>query len=435
MSRLDRRMRSLRVAPEEARLLWARHLPYVHLGLRNLAQRKVRSLLTMLGMIFGVAAVVAMLAIGAGAREQVMSVIEQLGVRNLIVEADEPGTIEQYQRLRQTSPGLSFQDYRVMRANLPSLVSSSARKRVVPGRVVPRPERETPIVFGVSASFRRLTGLRVMAGRFFEEAEGERAAPVCVLGDGARGSLFGDRDPVGESVRFDEQWFRVIGVVAPEASRPHDVAGLPAVDRDNLVYVPLSAAMLRLSESQAFLHDEIDAVYLELPSAEEAVRAAPLVRGILNATHRATADFRLIVPSELLAQQRRTQWVFEAVTVAIAAVSLLVGGIGIMNIMLASVLERTREVGIRRAVGATRGDIVRQFLIEAVLIALLGGAIGVVGGIAAARLIALVAGWSTVVTPVSILLAFLVSVGVGLASGLYPALAAARLDPVQAIRS
>jgi putative ABC transport system permease protein len=182
------------------------------------------------------------------------------------------------------------------------------------------------------------------------------------------------------------------------------------------------------------LKDEIDGLYLHLSSPETSSTDAEVVRGILNSSHHGAGDFNVIVPAELLAQQKRTEQLFSAVMVAIASISLLVGGIGIMNIMLAAILERTREIGVRRAVGARRWDIIRQFVIEAVLISFAGGLLGVLLGFAMSQLIAWLAGWSTIVTINSILLAFVVSISVGLIFGIYPAVKAARLDPVEAIR-
>ena len=402
-------------------------------GLETLQVHKLRSLLTMLGMIFGVGAVVSMMSIGAGAQQQVLAFIEQLGVRNLIVEAREAADFQAYQRIRRTSPGLTERDLRAIRANVTGVAESSARKRVTPQKLVPKPQREMPQVYGVEPSYRRIGGLQVIAGRFFDGAETETAAPVCVLGEGARAGLFGARRAIGEYVKVNEQWFRVIGTVGPQVSTPADVAGLPSEDRNNLIYVPVTSAILRLEDTNSRLKDEIDGIYLQLGDAADTIGKAELVRGLLDASHRGADDYSLIVPAQLLAEQRRTQRIFEVVMVALASISLLVGGIGIMNIMLASVLERTREIGIRRAVGATQADIVRQFLVETVMIAVAGGAIGLLVGVGLSRLIAWLAGWSTIVTLTSIAIAFLVSVFVGLVFGVYPARRAARLDPVEAL--
>jgi putative ABC transport system permease protein len=192
--------------------------------------------------------------------------------------------------------------------------------------------------------------------------------------------------------------------------------------------------LTRLEDSQGYYKDEIDGIYLRMASASDSSANAKIARGILNVTHHAAGDFTIVVPAELLAEQRRTEQLFNTVMVAIASISLLVGGIGIMNIMLAAILERTREIGVRRAVGARQRDIVRQFVIEAVLISFAGGLLGIGVGFGMSEMIAWFAGWSTVVTAASILLAFAVSLSVGLVFGIYPAMKAARLDPVEAIR-
>ena len=410
------------------------YLPDFRLGFENLLLHKLRSLLTMLGMIFGVAAVVSMLSIGAGAQQQVMAFIEQLGVRNLIVEAKESTDWQALRRVRQTSPGLTFQDLRMIRANVGEIAESTPRKRFTPNKLIPKPQRDMPVVFGVNPNYQVIAGLRVVSGRFFDNGDTERAAAVCVLGQGARANLFGGQPAVGQFIKVNEQWFRVIGVVGPQLTSPTAMADLPTQDLNNLIYVPLWAAFFRLEDTYSGMRDEIDGLYLQVRSGTDSVRTSEVVRGLLNVTHRNAGDFSVVVPAELLAEQRRTQRIFDMVMVAIASISLLVGGIGIMNIMLASILERTREIGVRRAVGARQTDIIRQFLIEAVLISFVGGAMGILFGFGMSRLIAWLAGWSTIVTLTSILLAFLVSVSVGLIFGMYPAVKAARLDPVEAIR-
>jgi putative ABC transport system permease protein len=408
-------------------------LPELRLGLENLRAHKLRSLLTMMGMIFGVAAVVAMLSIGAGAQHEVMAFIEQLGVRNLIVEAREAADNQALQRVRRLSPGLTFQDLRMIQANLTGLVSASARKRFTPSKMIPRPQGDMPVVYGVSPSYTGIGNLMMVSGRLFDEEESEAAAPVCVLGEAAAAALFGGRDPIGEHVKVNEQWFQVIGVAGPQLTVQADVGGLPAQDRNNLIYVPLMSAIFRLEDAQSRLKDEIDGIYLQMAAGTDPSASAELLRGMLNVTHRDAGDFSVIAPAELLAEQRRTQRIFEMVMVAIASISLLVGGIGIMNIMLASVLERTREIGVRRAVGARRRDVVRQFLIETTMISLAGGLMGIALGVMLSQVIGYLAGWSTIVTGTSIVLAFVVSVSIGLIFGLYPAIRASRLDPVQAL--
>src|SRR6476660_8826633 len=404
------------------------------LGLENLRAHKLRSLLTMLGMIFGVAAVVAMLSIGAGAQQEVMAFIEQLGVRNLIVEAREASDYQTLQKVRKTSPGLTFQDYRVIQANLAGITTSTARKRFTPTKLLPEPQGDTPVVYGVSAGYVPIANLRLVSGRFFDQAEDVAAQPIAVLGEGAAASLFGADDPVGRYVKVNDQWFQVIGVAGPQLTVQSDVAGIPAQDRNNLMYVPLYSAIFRLEDGQSQQKDEIDGIYLQMRPGADIPSAAALLRGLLNVSHRDAGDFTIVSPAELLAEQRRTQRVFEMVMVAIASISLLVGGIGIMNIMLASVMERTREIGVRRAIGAKRRDVRGQFVIESFTISVIGGIAGIVIGIVLARLVAAYAGWPTVITIWSLLLSTGVSVAVGLVSGIYPAARAAELNPIEALR-
>ncbi|MGE0040627.1 MAG: ABC transporter permease [Vicinamibacterales bacterium] len=408
-------------------------LPDLARSIEHLSMHKLRTLLTMLGMIFGVAAVLSMLSIGAGAQQQMMAFIAGLGVQNLIIEAHETTDYQAFQKMRQQSPGLTFQDVRTIEAALAGLDAVSPRKRFSPARVIPKSATEVPVVYGVEPEYVGIAGLRVTSGRFFSAAEAASAAPLAVLGEGARARLFGASDPVGEFVKVNEQWFEVIGTTAPQAVARGEVAGLAAEDRNNLIYVPTAAAIQRLEDTYSQFRDEIDGVYLRLQAADEVGAAAAVVRGILDANHRGASDYALVVPAELLAEQERTKRVFDVVMVALASISLLVGGIGIMNIMLASVLERTPEIGLRRALGARRSDIIRQFVVETTLIAVTGGLAGLGLGVVMSRLIAGFAGWSTIVTPGSLALAFSVSVAVGFVFGVYPARKAAALDPVQAL--
>ncbi len=409
-------------------------LPEVRMSVGNLAAHKLRTLLTMLGMIFGVGAVISMLSIGAGARQEALSFIETLGVNNVIVEAKEASGWPELQERRKISAGLTFRDVRALAGNLPQVELVSPRKRYKPAKIFPSAAKDLPTVVGVMPEFPAIAGLKVIAGRFFDKSEQAEGAAVAVVGDGARRAIFGSGDAVGEFVKVDDAWFRVIGVLASQAGYQTELEGVQVEDRNMFIYVPLNAAMLRLANTQSDYKDEIDGIYLKLIDSRQSVDTAQATRAILDARHRGAGDFSVIVPAGLLEEQRRTQNIFNFVMVAIAGISLLVGGIGIMNIMLATVLERTREIGIRRAIGARRADIVRQFLLEATMISIAGGLLGIAFGFTMSRLIALTAGWSTIVSPASIALAFSVSVSVGLVFGLYPARQAAQLDPIEAIR-
>ena len=420
--------------PERFQVAYLQWMRDVQLGVQNLMLHGLRSLLTMLGMIFGVAAVVAMLSIGAGARQKVMALIEQMGVHNLIVEAKETTELQAHQKVRKISPGLTLQDYRIILDDVEGIVDATPRKRLTPQKILPKSQRDMPVVFGVNPTYQRIAGLNVLSGVFFSQSEDDQGAPVCVLGAAARWNLFGAANPIGQYVKVNEQWLRVIGVVGPLLSSQGDSSSSSSSDVNNNIYIPLKSFMLRLEDSYSDVRDEIDGIYLAMSDKSNISEAAQVTRAVLDSSHHGADDYSVIVPAELLAQQKRTEQMFNTVMVAIASISLLVGGIGIMNIMLASILERTREIGLRRAVGARQSDIVRQFVVEAMMISFAGGTIGVIFGFFISRVIAWLAGWSTIVTFSSIALAFLVSISVGLVFGIYPATKAARLDPVEAIR-
>ncbi len=412
----------------------ARYLPELWMGLSSLFVHKLRSLLTMLGMIFGVGAVVAMLSITAGAQQQMISFIELLGVNNIIIEAREAVDRDELQAIRQVSPGLTFRDFRAIAENTQGIVAMSPRKRFKPTKVFPKTNQEFPLLIGVEPNYPQINSLKLVAGRFFTAEEDQSSAPVCVLGEKAKVNLLGYGDAVGSYVKINDTWLQVIGVMAPIATAESEVEGLQSSDRNNQVIAPLNTVMRRFDDNNSYLKDEIDGVFIRVAPNVNSIETAEVVRTILTATHKDAGDFTVVVPAGLLEERRRTQFIFEVVMICIAGISLLVGGIGIMNIMLATVLERTREIGIRRAIGARQSDIVCQFLIEAVLISIVGGLIGIAAGFSGSRVIALIAGWSTVVTAVSILVAFGVSVFIGLLFGIYPAVQAAKLDPIEAIR-
>ena len=408
-------------------------LPELQMGLSSLLVHKLRSLLTMLGMIFGVGAVVAMLAITAGAQKEMMSFIDLLGVNNIIIEAKEAADRNELQARRTVSPGMSFRDYRAISENIQGLSASTPRKRFKPLKVLPKGSGEMPLLIGVEPSFLEIDSLRLVEGRFFNADDDARSAPVCVLGEGAKVSLLGFDPAVGKYIKINDVWLQVIGVLQPQATADSE-SDADIGDRNNMVIAPLNTVMRRFEDNNSYLKDEIDGIYLKVNQGVDSVETSKFVKAILTTTHKDAGDYNVIVPAGLLEQRKRTQFTFKVVMICIAGISLLVGGIGIMNIMLATVLERTREIGIRRAIGAKQADIIRQFLTEAILISILGGLIGIAFGFTLSMAIAKATGWSTVVTFTSIAVAFGVSVGIGLAFGIYPAVQAAKLDPIEAIR-
>src|ERR1041385_2576887 len=405
-------------------------IPELKMGLASLFAHKLRSLLTMLGMIFGVGAVVAMLSITAGAQKEMMSFIDQLGVNNIIVEAHEALDRNELQTVRAISPGLSFRDFRAISENVSGLVAITPRKRFKPQKLLPKTANEPPQLIGVLPNYVEINSLKLIEGRFFTDDENKSSSPVCVLGESTKVNLLGYDPGVGKYVKVNDTWLQVIGVLTPSASADADVEGVQAVNKNNLVIAPLNTVMRRFEDNTSYLKDEIDGIYMKVGPNIDSIETSNVVKAILTATHKDAGDFTVVVPAGLLEQKRQTQMIFNVVMICIAGISLLVGGIGIMNIMLATVLERTREIGIRRAIGARQGDIVRQFLTEAVLISIVGGLIGIAFGFTLSKVIANVAGWSTVVTTSSIVVAFGVSVFIGLLFGIYPAVQAAKLDPI-----
>jgi putative ABC transport system permease protein len=400
----------------------------------NLLSQKTRTLLTALGIIFGVGAVIGMLAIGAGARDESLRFIEQLGVRNLLIESiPATSSAEKQQRLK-SSQGLNERDVRIIQANLDSMNVLSPRRTMHPSRLLPKPVGEAPWLYGVESPYAQIHNWTFAEGSAFGEAEEQASAAVCVLGETAKTGLLGYEPAVGRYIKVEDTWLRVVGVLRGQASSGSQNLAASGSDVNNRIYTPLNTFQYRFWDLTHYLRDPLDGVDVQLKIGADSVQAAKVVAAILNSTHRGVQDFTVTIPAELLAEQQRAQVIFTYVMVAIAAISLLVGGIGIMNIVLATVLERTREIGIRRATGARRSDIVRQFLLESVLISIAGGVLGIAFGYFLSWFIARAADWKTIVTSSSIVIAFGVSVGVGVVFGIYPALKAARIDPIEALR-
>jgi putative ABC transport system permease protein len=403
-------------------------------ALANLRAQKTRTLLTALGIVFGVGSVIGMLAIGSGAKEESLRFIEQLGVRNILIESRPATSQEELQQRRRSSPGLSSRDARILKANIEPLETLSARKSLHPARVLPKPGRELPELYGVRPSYSVIHSLHLAEGKFFDESDDAASATVCVLGEGAKVNLLGYDPAVGKFVKVNDTWLEVVGVLNEQLMAGAQNQGGVMQDVNNIVYIPLNTFQYRYWDRSADMKDEFDGIELRLKSDADSVEVAKVVTTVLNSTHHNTQDFTVTIPAALLAQQQRTQTIFTYVMVAIAAISLLVGGIGIMNIVLATVLERTREIGIRRSIGARRFDIVRQFLTESVLISVGGGLLGIAFGFFLAWLIARTAEWKTIVTSASVIIAFGVSVFVGVIFGIYPAVKASRINPIDALR-
>jgi putative ABC transport system permease protein len=401
----------------------------------NLRAQKTRTLLTALGIVFGVGSVIGMLAIGAGAREESLSFIEQLGVRNVLIDSRPATNDQELQQRRRSSPGLTERDVRILEANIDALETLSPRKSMRPAQMLPKPAKDTPLVYGVRPSYATIHNLRTVEGRFFDARHDINSAPVCVLGQRAKVELLGYAPAVGKYVKANDTWLEVVGVLGDQIRTNNNAtAGTAAEDPINIIYVPFNTFQYRFWDMSAYLKDELDGIDMRLKAGADSIEVAKVVNAVLNSTHNNTQDFSVTIPAALLAQQQRTQTIFTYVMVAIAAISLLVGGIGIMNIVLATVLERTREIGVRRATGARQVDILRQFLTESALISTAGGILGIGCGFFLSWLIAQTAEWKTIVTTTSVVIAFGVSVAIGVLFGIYPAIKASRINPIDALR-
>ena len=400
-------------------------------ALESLSAHKLRSALTMLGMIFGVGAVIAMLSIGAGAERQALEMIRRMGISNLIVRAKEFRP-DELQEVRKKSIGVSLRDASGLEEAVPSVAFTGPRVRVNPWSVRARGGKSEAKVSGVSWRHDELVSLPLAAGRFLSKEDEEGHAQVCVLGDGARRDLFGGEPALGRVLKVNDVWFTVVGVLAASGEAGDTFQGVPVGSTTRELFVPYTTALRKLDRDP--LESPLSELVVKLKDGASPSGSARLASALLDRLHGGASDFELVVPEALLAQSRRTQRLFNVVMGCIAGISLLVGGIGIMNIMLATVLERTREIGIRRAIGARRRDVLVQFVVEAFLLSALGGLLGVVLGVAIAKVVAASAGWPTVVTAFSLLLSTGVSGTVGLLSGFYPALRAASIDPIEALR-
>jgi putative ABC transport system permease protein len=403
-------------------------------AVQNLQAQKTRTFLTALGIVFGVGSVIGMLAIGAGAREESLSFIEQLGVRNVLVDSRPASNDLELQQRRRSSQGLTERDVRVLEANIESLEMLSPSRTLRPARLLPKPAHEMPDLYGVRPSYATIHNFRVSDGRFFDQRHEATSAPVCVLGLDAKVDLLGYGAAAGQTVKVNDTWLEVVGVLGETLTAGGQSRGGRMENLNNVIYVPFNTFQYRFWDMSSYLKDELDGVDLRLKPGADSIDVAKVVTAILNSTHNNTEDFTVTIPAALLAQQQRTQTIFTYVMVAIAAISLLVGGIGIMNIVLATVLERTREIGVRRAVGARRFDVVRQFMMESVLISMGGGMLGIGFGFFLAWLISSTAEWKTIVTTGSVVIAFGVSAAVGVVFGIYPAIKASRVNPIEALR-
>ena len=405
------------------------------LSIGGLSSHKLRTLLTMLGIIFGVAAVISMLSIGEGAKQEALEQIRQMGIHNIIVQhwnKQAEGESAETNTEKNLSVGLSTGDAQAISKICPlAQVVAPQREVKVKAQAIGRSFQSMAV--GTIPEYFSVLDARLNSGVYFTKEDLEQARRVCVLGSDAKRALFFFDNPLGAQVKMQNQWFTVIGVLEDKGAAGGKLGGVLEVrNTDEDIYIPLTTVLQRFKWDPG--QPELTQVTIKVGDPEELQEASDIIRNILKRRHRGVDDFKIAIPEELMRQSQRTQQIFNIVMGCIAGISLVVGGIGIMNIMLASVLERTREIGIRRALGARRKDILSQFLIEAVLVSLIGGLIGVVLGYSMTKVITLYAHWKTIVEPWTIALAFGVAAAVGIGFGLYPARQAALLNPIDALR-
>ncbi|MBA6232815.1 MULTISPECIES: ABC transporter permease [unclassified Colwellia] len=398
----------------------------------ELAQHKLRTLLTLLGMIFGVGAVIAMLNIGEGAEAEAMKMIDSMGLHNLIIE----GKVfeeKELQEQRKHSTGLSIRDGEISASSLPFVTAFSAQKLIDTYSIFSGEGKSDGEATGVSASFFALSKFNLAQGRLLNETDDQNFSQVALLGSSTAKQLFPQGNAIGQNIKINHLWFKVVGVLQAPFLKKQEFQGIKLGGDQRQVFIPLKTAIHKFASKK--LASEVTSIKLKLDDSVDPISAAKAVSHLLDRRHNEVDDYNLVIPAALLAQQKQTQQIFNIVMSCVAGISLLVGGIGIMNIMLATVLERTKEIGLLRAVGATQKDIRLQFIAESFTISIMGGILGVFFGIMLSELIALYSEWAVSWSTSAIILSFSICALVGLTFGVYPAIKASKLDPIDALQS
>lgn len=404
----------------------------IRLAITGLMDHKFRSLLTMLGIIFGVASVITMLSIGEGAKREAIAKYQDLGVNNIIIREKSLSDDELEEVRAKFSQGLSLQDASVIYEIVPGVenIASQAEKS---SEIKYSDKSVKSSIIGITPDFLSMMNYSLKDGNFINHKHYEERLKVCVLGAGVATTFFKGEDPIGKMVKIDDQWLEVVGVLESKSLFTETVGELAARDLNTDVYVPLSLFLNRFTPEKV-LTSQIQQITVRIGNSNQLFEASKLIDEILKRHHFNNDDYSIVIPFELLKQEEKERQIYNILLGAIAAISLLVGGIGIMNIMLATVMERTREIGIRRAVGARKIDIMSQFVTESVVISITGGIIGVLIGVMLALTVTIFTDITTFIKLYSVVIAFSFSVIVGITFGYLPAKNAANLKPVDSIR-
>lgn len=396
---------------------------------QGLVGNRLRSVLTVLGIVIGIASVITLLGIGQGAKQEAEKQVQALGVNLIYIRPGSSGTggISQGQGSAAT---LTYDDARSIKENCPA-VQDSAPQYSSSFQVQYNEQNTMTSVVGTDPSYTRIRNFFTARGRFFSENDVEEAARVCVIGDTVASNLFGLENPLRKSILIRGELFEVIGIMEHKGVTQ-------GMDMDDQIFIPLSTGYASLFGLNAVTGRSVRSILVQAKDGED-MQAEFQITNLLRLRHNVQTpdgdDFTLRTQSDIMQTAQSITGVFSLLLGATAGISLLVGGIGIMNIMLVSVTERTREIGIRKAIGAKYWDILAQFVLEAVMMSLCGGLLGIGLGISGSYLISNFANWTTVVTPDSVILSFVVSLTIGLFFGIYPARKAAKLDPIAALRS
>lgn len=449
-------------------ILSQRLLANLYIAAGAVLANKVRSLLTALGIIFGVAAVIAMLAIGNGAQKELLDQIKLVGVNNIVIKPIIEQTEEKVEEAagkkekKKFSPGLTVRDVNSIREVIPGITRLSP-EIILDTYVIRNGLRRSAKLVGIEPSYFEIFNFDLQDGQLYTEDQEKIGAPVCIIGQSIKAKFFPTENPIGKNIKVGQHWLTIIGVLKERVVSQASISKLGIRDFNMDIYAPIQSVLVRYknrdkitaealrmetmrsrgmsessqtqgSETEKKNYHQIDRLVVQVDDTKRLSSTAEIISRMLGRRHFEVVDFEIEIPELLLKQQQRTSDIFNYVLFAIACISLLVGGIGIMNIMLASVLERTKEIGLRLSIGAKKTDIVHQFLIEAVMISISGGIMGVILGVSMAFTVSELIGIPTIITFTSIAVSFGVAAGIGLIFGTAPARKAANQDPITSLR-
>lgn len=446
-----------------------RLLANLYIAINAVIANKVRSLLTALGIIFGVAAVIAMLAIGNGAQQEILDQIKLVGVNNIVVkpiveQKEEKVEEGQKNEKKKFSPGLTIRDVHSIESSIPSLTKISP-EIFLDTYVIRNGFRRSAKLVGVEPAYFEIYNFSLREGMMFTEEHRRLGSPVCIIGNSIKSRFFPVENPIGKNIKVGKHWLTIVGVLEERLVSENSINKLGIRDFNMDVYTPLQSMLIRYRDRDKVTteavrlaaqrsrgngnnnqnetaaqaqerknYHQLDRLVIQVDETNLLQPTSEVLSRMLQRRHYDVVDYEIEIPELLLKQQQRTNDIFNYVLGAIAGISLLVGGIGIMNIMLASVLERIKEIGLRLSIGAKKSDVIQQFLFEAMMISVSGGIIGVILGVTLAYIVSTVAGIPTIISFSSIVLSFGVAASVGLIFGIAPARKAANQDPILSLR-